>query len=128
MKKSSMLLKILLLVAYCVPYSFLAVNGDGTSGTMLFYGVMIAAFVVLCTLSIKTHNAWIIVVGSFLSGVSSYLTASLSGLEPMGHYFKPFTSHGLITTVSVIAFVVQTAIVLICLSKQRKEKIKEVSL
>ena len=128
MKKSSMLLKILLLVAYCVPYSFLAVNGDGTSGTMLFYGVMIAAFVVLCTLSIKTHNAWIIVVDSFLSGVSSYLTASLSGLEPMGHYFKPFTSHGLITTVSVIAFVVQTAIVLICLSKQRKEKIKEVSL
>lgn len=122
MKKNSILLKILLLVAYCVPYSFLAVNGDGTSGTMLFYGVMVVAFVVLCTLSIKTHNAWIIVVGSILSGVSSYLTASLSGLEPMGHYFKPFTSHGLITTVSVIAFVVQTAIVLICLSKQRKAK------
>lgn len=66
MKKNSILLKILLLVAYCVPYSFLAVNGDGTSGTMLFYGVMVVAFVVLCTLSIKTHNAWIIVVGSML--------------------------------------------------------------
>ena len=122
MKKNSFLLKILLLVAYCVPYSFLAVNGDGTSGTMLFYGVMIAVFVVLCTLSIKTRNAWIVIVGSILSGVSSYLTASLSGLEPMGHYFKPFTSHSLITTVSVIAFVVQTVIALICISKQRKPK------
>ena len=40
MKKNSFVLKILLLVAYCVPYSFLAVNGDGTSGTMMFYVVM----------------------------------------------------------------------------------------
>ena len=122
MKKNSFLLKILLLVAYCVPYSFLAVNGDGTSGTMMFYVVMIAALIVLCTLSIKTRNAWIVIVGSILSGVSSYLTASLSGLEPMGHYFKPFTSHGLITTVSVIAFAVQAVIVLIYLSKQHKAK------
>ena len=122
MKKNSFVLKILLLAAYCVPYSFLAVNGDGTSGTMMFYGVMIAALIVLCMLSIKTRNAWIVIVGSILSGVSSYLTASLSGLEPMGHYFKPFTSHGLITTVSVIAFVIQTAIALICMSKQRKPK------
>ena len=122
MNKNSFLLKIILLVAYCIPYSFLAVNGDGTSGTMLFYGVMIAAFLVLCILSIKTRNAWIVIVGSILSGVSSYLTASLSSLEPMGHYFKPFTSHGLITTVSVIFFVVQTAIILIYLSMQRKAK------
>ncbi len=122
MKKNSLLLKILLLAAYCVPYSFLAVNGDGTSGTMMFYGVMIVALIALCTLSIKTHNVWIVIVGSILSGVSSYLTASLSDLEPMGHYFKPFTSHGLITTVSVIAFAVQATIVLIYLSKQRKAK------
>lgn len=122
MKKNSFVLKILLLAAYCVPYSFLAVNGDGTSGTMMFYVVMLAALIVLCTLSIKTRNAWIVIVGSILSGVSSYLTASLSGLEPMGHYFKPFTSHGLITTVSVIAFAVQAVIVLIFLSKQRKAK------
>jgi len=40
----------------------------------------------------------------------------------MGHYFKPFTSHGLITTVSVIAFAVQAVIVLIYLSKQHKAK------
>ena len=108
MKKNSFVLKILLLAAYCVPYSFLA--------------VMIAALIVLCTLSIKTRNVWIVIVGSILSGVSSYLTASLSGLEPMGYYFKPFTSHGLITTVSVIAFAVQAVIVLIFLSKQRKAK------
>ena len=122
MKKNSFILKILLLAAYCVPYSFLAVNGDGTSGTMMFYGVMIAALIVLCALSVKTHNTWIVIVGSILSGVSSYLTASLSGLEPMGHYFKPFTPHGLITTVSVIAFAVQAVIVLTYLSKQHKAK------
>ena len=121
-KNSNLLIKILLLVAYCVPYSFLAVIGDAISGTMLFYGVMIVALIVLSILSIKTRNAWIVFIGSILSGASSYLTASLSGLEPMGHYFKPFTSHSLITTVSIVVFVVQAIIVLICLAKQHNAK------
>ena len=41
--KKPWIIRALLLIAYCVPFAFLSVNGDATSGTMLFYGVMIAS-------------------------------------------------------------------------------------
>ena len=117
MKKTT-LIKILLLIAYCVPFAFLSVNGDATSGTMLFYGVMIACFVLLCWGAIKTNNVAILYIGNVISFASSYGIAKLSGLEPMGHYFKPFTSYGLIIAISVVAIVIQTVIVLICARKK----------
>ena len=45
--------------------------------------------------------------------VSSNIVAKLSGLEPMGYYFKPFTSHSLIVAISMIVLIVHTIIVLI---------------
>ena len=90
--KKSWIIRALLLVAYCVPFAFLSVNGDATSGTMLFYGVMIAGFALLCWGALKTNNVSVLYIGNVLSFVSSYAVAKLSGLEPMGHYFKPFTS------------------------------------
>ena len=51
--KKSWIIKALLLIAYCVPFAFLSVNGDATSGTMLFYGVMIVGFVLLCWGALK---------------------------------------------------------------------------
>lgn len=113
MKKTT-LIKILLLIAYCVPFAFLSVNGDATSGTLLFYGVMIVGFALLCWGAIKTNNVPILYIGNAVSFASSYGVAKLSGLEPMGHYFKPFTSYGLIIAISVVAIVIQTVIVLIC--------------
>ena len=117
MKKTT-LVRILLLIAYCVPFAFLSVNGDATSGTMLFYGVMIAGFSLLCWGTIKTDNVPIIYIGNAVSFASSYGVAKLSGLEPMGHYFKPFTSYGLIIAISVVAIIIQTIIVLICAHKK----------
>ena len=113
MKKTT-LIRILLLIAYCVPFAFLSVNGDATSGTMLFYGIMIAGFALLCWEAIRTNNVPILYIGNAVSFASSYGVAKLSGLEPMGHYFKPFTSYGLIIAISVVAIVIQTVIVLIC--------------
>lgn len=117
MKKTT-LIRILLLIAYCVPFAFLSVNGDATSGTMLFYGVMIAGFALLCWGAIKTNNVAILYIGNVISFASSYGVAKLSGLEPMGHYFKPFTSYGLIIAISIVAIVIQTVIVLICAHKK----------
>lgn len=117
MKKTT-LFRILLLIAYCVPFAFLSVNGDATSGTMLFYGVMIAGFALLCWGAIKTNNVAILYIGNVISFASSYGVAKLSGLEPMGHYFKPFTSYGLIIAISIVAIVIQTVIVLICAHKK----------
>ena len=117
--KKSLIIRLLLLIAYCVPFAFLSVNGDATSGTMLFYGVMIAGFALLCWGALKTNNVAVLYVGNVLSFVSSYAVAKLSGLEPMGHYFKPFTSYSLIVAISIIAIVVQTISVLICAKKKR---------
>lgn len=118
MMKKTVLIRILLLFAYCIPYAFLSVNGDATSGTMLFYGVMIAGFSLLCLGAIKTNNVPILYIGNAVSFASSYAAAKLSGLEPMGHYFKPFTSYGLIIAISVVAIIIQTVIVLIYARKK----------
>ena len=117
--KKSWVIRALLLIAYCVPFAFLSVNGDATSGTMLFYGVMIVGFVLLCWGALKTNNVAVLYIGNVLSFVSSYAVAKLSGLEPMGHYFKPFTSHSLIVAISVVVFIVHTIIVLIYRAKKK---------
>ena len=118
MKKAS-IIRVVLLTAYCVPFAFLAVNGDAISGTVLFYGVMVAGFVLLLCGALKTNNIAILYLGNLLSFASSYTVAKLSGLEPMGHYFKPFTSYSLIVTISIVAIIVQTIIVLIYAKKKR---------
>ena len=46
--KKAWTIRAFLLIAYCIPFAFLSVNGDATSGTMLFYGLMIAGFAFLC--------------------------------------------------------------------------------
>ena len=110
--KKQWTIRALLLIVYCVPFAFLSVNGDATSGTMLFYGVMIAGFALLCWGSLKTNNVAVLYIGNGLSFLSSYTAGKLSGLEPMGHYFKPFTSHSLIVVISVVVLVAHTIIIL----------------
>ena len=82
--KKSWLIRALLLTAYCVPFAFFSVKGDITSGTMLYYGVMIVSFVILYRCALKTDNVPIIFIGNILSFISSYLTAKLSQVRPDG--------------------------------------------
>ena len=110
--KKQWTIRALMLIVYCFPFAFLSVNGDATSGTMLFYGVMIAGFALLCWGALKTNNVAVLYIGNGLSFLSSYTAGKLSGLEPMGHYFKPFTSHSLIVVISVVVLVAHTIIVL----------------
>ena len=109
--KKQWFIRACLLIAYCVPFSFLCVNGDASTGTMLYYGVMIAGFALLCWGALKTRNVPVLYVGNALSLASSYAVAKLTGLEPMGYYFKPFTAYSLMVTISVVAVIVQTVIV-----------------
>lgn len=88
---------------------------------MLFYGVMIAGFALLCWGALKTNNIAVLYIGNALSFVSSCAVEKLSGLEPMGHYFKPFTSHSLIVFISAAAIIVHTIVVLLCMSKKKKQ-------
>ena len=109
--KKQWFIRACLVIAYCVPFSFLCVNGDASSGTMMYYGVMIAGFALLFWGALKTHNVPILYVGNALSLASSYAVAKLTGLVPMGYYFKPFTAYSLMVTISVVAVIVQTVIV-----------------
>lgn len=113
--------RILLLLGYCVPFAFLSVNGDAQSRTMLFYVIMVISFAGLCIISLKTSNIPIIYVGNILSFASSYIVGKISGLEPMGYYFKPFTSYFLIFMISILATILQTVLVLSVSRKQKRE-------
>ena len=115
------IVRIILLLAYCIPFAFLSVNGDAASGTMLFYGLMVAAFAILCRGALKTNNVPVIYIGSALSFGASYMAARLMNLEPMGYYFKPFTSNSLIVTISIAAVICQTIPVLIFIKNKKKK-------
>ena len=117
--KKTWLIRALLLIAYCVPFAYLSVKGDITSGTMVYYGVMIVSFAILYRCALKTNNIPIIFVGNMLSFASSYLTAKLTRLDPMEWYCKPFTSHSQIVAISVASLILHAIIVWRRSRKQR---------
>lgn len=122
--KKTWMIRVLLLAGYCVPFAYLSVNGDAAFGTMLYYVLMVAGFALLCLGALKTNNTNIVFVGNLLSFASSYITAKLSGLEPMGYYFKPLTSYSLIVCISVVAMILQAMIVGIGTSKKNRKSRK----
>lgn len=109
MKKA--LTRISLLLLYCIPFVFLAMNEDATLGTLWFYLIMIIGFGVLCYASAKTKNSWIIVVGNIASYASSLVFAWNFQTEKWEYYFKPFLPNQLIVFETIIAFVIQAMIV-----------------
>ncbi len=120
--KKTWLFRILLLIGYCVPYAFLSINGDATSGTIIFYCVMVVAFALLCWGSIKTNNMAIVFIGNVLSFASSYIVAMFGDLEAMAWYFKPFTAQSLLIVISIAATAIQAIAVVVCKLKKRMKK------
>ena len=109
MKKN--FIRVILLLGYCIPFVFLAMNEDATVGTLWFYLIMIIGFSALCFGCIKTENSWIVVVGNILSFVFSCIFAWNFQTPKWEYYFKPFLPNTLIIFESVIAFLVQIALV-----------------
>ena len=107
------LIRILLLIAYCVPYAFLSINGDANYGTMMFYGVMVVAFFLLCFVSVKTNNIASIFIGNILSFVSSSISLMFGDLEAMSWYFKPFTAQSLLMVISIVVMIIQVSVVVV---------------
>lgn len=118
--KKLFIIKVILLILYCIPFAFLSVNGDANLGTILFYLLMIASFILLCWVALKTRNIVIIFIGNILSLISSYISAKFTGLEALGDYFKPFTSYNIIVAISVISIVIHIIIVFIYLKNHKR--------
>lgn len=100
-------IRFFILLAYCVPYTFLAIYGDAIYGTMLLYVVAGTAFFVLYHLCIRTKNIAVCFAGNLLTFSASFLTAHLIHLEKMEWYFKPFNSQSLLITLSFAIFMIQ---------------------
>lgn len=111
-------IRLLLLIAYVVPYAFLAVWGDAVFGAMLLYVVMFAAFLILYTLCIRTGKVVVLLTGNILSFVCSIVAAKFTHLEELSWYFKPFTALSLLTVLSAAAWVMQILVLLYCKRKK----------
>lgn len=103
--------RVLMLLAYCVPYGYLAMKGDATSGTMIFYGFMIVGFGILCRTAIRTNNTIVLIIGNALSFISSYLFTLKNLPEEWSWYFKPFTPMSLLLLITIISFIIQILII-----------------
>ncbi len=106
------IIKIILILVYCLPFVFFAMNEDVIAGTLWFYLIMIVGFSTLCFASIKTGNSWIVFAGNILSFISSCIFAWIFKTEKWEYYFKPFLPNQLIIFETVIAFVIQIIFVL----------------
>lgn len=111
--------RIMLFLAYCIPYAYLAVWGDGVHGTMLFYGIMIIGLSLLCWSTVKTNDLPLLAAGNIATFTISWAAARFTDLAPMGEYFKPFTSLKLILTLSLITYGLQFLIFTIFTRKKR---------
>lgn len=112
--KKTWLIRILLLIVYCVPYAFFAIKGDAISGTMMFYGVMIVGFSLLCWGAIKTNNHSICIYRK-CSKLYFFLHSSRYwGIRRYAWYFKPFTVQTLLIGISIV--------VVVCKRKEKQSK------
>ena len=108
------LTKAMLLIAYIIPYVFLALDGDLSGYAMLSYGAMAAAFLGLCWTAIKTGYGKLVYFGNIMSFISSWIAVDSSDLVKMSCFFKPFTAHQLLIIIALVLFAVQAAIVWKC--------------
>lgn len=106
------IVKIMLIMGYCIPFVFLAMNEDATVGTLWFYLIMIIGFGVLCYGSVKTKSPRIVVLGNMLSFASSCVFAWNFQTEKWEYYFKPFLPNQLIIFETVIVFAIQMIFVI----------------
>ena len=106
------LIRVLMLLAYSIPYGYLAMKGDAISGTMIFYGFMIAGFGILCGTAIRTNNTAILIIGNILSFISSELLTLRNLPEKWSWYFKPFTPTGLLVLITIVSFIIQILFIL----------------
>ena len=117
MKKT--IVRIILLLCYCIPFVFLAMNEDAAKGTLWFYLVMILGFTALCYLCIKTKNYSIVIIGNLLSFISSCIFVLSFYTDKWEYYFKPFLPNELIIFETVIAFLIQIIFVIHHSKKER---------
>lgn len=115
------IIRAAILLAYCIPYIFLSMQYDLNNWSILGYGGMIIAFLVLMILCINTNNITIGIMGNIMTFSTSYLCISNITIEKWNWYFKPFTAHGLLKFVSVVLLLIQLVFWIVDKKKEHVE-------
>ncbi|WP_409968831.1 hypothetical protein RFF05_02360 [Bengtsoniella intestinalis] len=104
-------LRTLLLIAYWVPFAFLAMYGDRELNTLWLYGFMVVDMAILCWACMKNHCPEIIIGGNLITVVSSYLCLQQMLATEQGEYwvayFKPLTPIQLVLLLTGVMVVLQ---------------------
>ena len=114
--------KILVLLGYCIPFSFLAMFGDVTFDTMWLYTLPILGYGFLCWLSIQFRSLPTLLLGNILSCGASVICVELFHTEEWTWYLKPFTAVNMVIVISVAAFIIQLIIFLLTKNKQKNKR------
>ena len=120
MKRS--IIRVLLILGYCIPFVFLAMNEDASTGTLWFYLIMILGFSSLCYGGIKTNNYIVVIIGNIVSFISSCIFALNFYTDKWEYYFKPFLPNQLIIFETVIAFLIQIIFVIYYVRKKKRNE------
>lgn len=119
----------LMLLFYCIPFVFLAMYGDALSGSMMFYGVMLAGFSLLCGIAFMTNNTNVLITGNLFSFFSSaiFTLIYLPGSE-WNWYFKPLTPILLLILITAILFSIQYTIIKLSnkIMKRKQSKLNKI--
>jgi len=109
---------VFLLLIYAFPFTFLAMYGDHAFGTVSFYFPLCVGLSVLCYLSIRRGQGWLMLLGNLVSFLSSREFLLRYQGEGWDVFFQPFTPMGFLTTVSVIALAAQ--VVWLCFDRKKQ--------
>lgn len=101
---------ILMLIGYCIPFSFLGMYGDATFDSMWLYALAVIGYGFLCWLCIQYRSLTGLLLGNVLSCGISVVCVELFQTEEWAWYFKPFTAVKMVLVISVVAFIIQIAI------------------
>lgn len=110
----------LIILGFCVPYSFLSMYDDIMNRSMLLYGVMIVAMGVLCWGAIKMKNMYPLMIGNTFSCIVSCVCINLFRTEEWGWYFKPLTAYQLAIGIAVVSFLIQISVWSASMKKEKR--------
>ena len=115
-----------LLIAYIIPYAFIALLGDYALDIMWGYRVMVVVLLVADIFRARNFGMIPAALGNILSGAVSYRACVGSGLNKRTWFFKPFTPAILVVLMTVAAVIVRVLIAKVVKKPAKQDRAEEI--
>lgn len=103
--------KILLMIAYCIPYTYWAMRTDYEYWNADFHIVTIVSFVLYCFIAVHWKSVFILIPGNIATYIASYYFISLDQSREWIYHFKPLSAFQFLNFFTVILIIIQLLIV-----------------